>query len=261
MSGSAVSHHVETMSGMARPCSVDGCEAKHVARGYCKRHYKQFITGPKRRDTEGPERICEACGKTYRTKRTGGRVCSVECRWFINPQTFKLCVIVWRRCLICQRWITRGAFCSDRCGRWESAQQRHLREMTSSSGRVWVAGSCRRCAQSFVCPLTNRWPGYCSAPCLRADSKDRRRALKRSAFVEAVYRRRIFERDKWRCHLCGKPVVRTVVVPHPLAPTVDHVVPLAAGGTHEPANCRTAHFICNSRKGDRGGGEQLALVG
>jgi len=63
-----------------------------------------------------------------------------------------------------------------------------------------------------------------------------------------------------RCHICNKAVKRDAVVPHPLAPTIDHVIPLAVGGTHEPLNCRCAHYICNARKGHRGG-EQLLLIG
>jgi len=50
----------------------------------------------------------------------------------------------------------------------------------------------------------------------------------------------------------AKKVMRGAVVPHPLAPTIDHVVPLAAGGLHEPANVQLAHFLCNARKSDRG---------
>ncbi len=49
----------------------------------------------------------------------------------------------------------------------------------------------------------------------------------------------------------------------PLAPVIDHIVPLDAGGLHEPANVQCAHFLCNSKKGARvyGAGEQLRLVG
>jgi 5-methylcytosine-specific restriction endonuclease McrA len=52
---------------------------------------------------------------------------------------------------------------------------------------------------------------------------------------------------------------KTASVPHPMAPTIDHIVPLSKGGTHEPINCRTAHFLCNSTKGDRLAGDQLIL--
>lgn len=40
-------------------------------------------------------------------------------------------------------------------------------------------------------------------------------------------------------------------MPDRLAPTLDHIIPLAAGGTHEPSNCQCAHFSCNSAKGAR----------
>ncbi|NEA63940.1 HNH endonuclease [Streptomyces sp. SID12488] len=40
-------------------------------------------------------------------------------------------------------------------------------------------------------------------------------------------------------------------VPSPMAPTLDHIVPLARGGSHEPANVQAAHFLCNNKKNDR----------
>lgn len=66
-----------------------------------------------------------------------------------------------------------------------------------------------------------------------------------------------FEGQAGKCDQMTDPLER---VPHPKAPTVGHVVPLAKGGTHERANCRTACFRCNCGKQDRGGGEQFALV-
>jgi len=57
--------------------------------------------------------------------------------------------------------------------------------------------------------------------------------------------------------------MRNAVVPHPKAPTIDHVIPLSKGGTHEPANVQLAHYYCNSIKADGawGAGEQLAMLG
>jgi 5-methylcytosine-specific restriction endonuclease McrA len=65
-----------------------------------------------------------------------------------------------------------------------------------------------------------------------------------------VFRRKVFERDGWTCRLCSKPVERDAQVPAYLAPTLDHILPLALGGLHEYSNVQCAHFICNSRKGD-----------
>jgi 5-methylcytosine-specific restriction endonuclease McrA len=124
---------------------------------------------------------------------------------------------------------------------------------------------------------------YCSARCrsrngnrkpasrdARRNADYRRRARKKDAFVANVYRREIWERDGFTCQLCGDPLDmdavghNPAVEPYnPLAPTIDHIIPLAAGGTHEPANVQSAHFICNSVKGDRTfseNGDQLRLV-
>ncbi|MCC9712063.1 HNH endonuclease [Streptomyces sp. MNU76] len=77
-----------------------------------------------------------------------------------------------------------------------------------------------------------------------------RRARKREAYVEDVDPRYIFERDGWRCQICGKKVRRDVDPRHRLAPSVDHVIPLAAGGVHSNANAQCAHYGCNSSKQD-----------
>lgn len=52
------------------------------------------------------------------------------------------------------------------------------------------------------------------------------------------------------CGICGDPIPRAAVVPDPLAPVLDHVVPLARGGVHAIDNVQAAHFLCNSFKRD-----------
>lgn len=79
------------------------------------------------------------------------------------------------------------------------------------------------------------------------------RARKRGAFEEAVEPLVVFERDKWRCHLCGRKVSRRHA-------SIDHVVPLSKGGAHSYANCKTAHLKCNMSKGAKVIG-QPRLVG
>lgn len=196
-----------------------------------------------------PAVVCCVCGTE--TLRTGNRdrvVCSTECRWFLQwPQ--RECVVPWRECGGCgHRWI-------DRAGKSECSPCRNR-----AKARRWIAGCCARCGESFVI-VDQLAARYCSRRCARGAAKEKRRALERDAFVAPVQRKKIFERDGWACHLCGKAVLRTAVAPHPRAPTIDHVIPLARGGTHEPANVKTAHFLCNSIKSDRGGGEQLMLIG
>lgn len=68
------------------------------------------------------------------------------------------------------------------------------------------------------------------------------------------------DRDGWRCHLCHRRVRSGLRVPHPLAPTFDHLIPVSKGGNDSRVNLRLAHFRCNSRRGARGV-VQLLLVG
>ena len=129
----------------------------------------------------------------------------------------------------------------------------------TSGGTIWTQGSCGRCGQDF-CHKGTIPARYCTRSCKTRDASSRRRALEANAFVSHVSRAKVFAADGYRCYLCRKLCDRTATVPHPNAPTVDHVIPLARGGTHEPSNCRTACFGCNCTKGAYGSGEQLLLL-
>lgn len=96
----------------------------------------------------------------------------------------------------------------------------------------------------------------------RRDNYHRRRALKKAASTgEPVLLAAIAERDRWRCSICKKAVNPKLEWPHPKSPSLDHVVPLSKGGAHDPSNVALAHLGCNTAKNNRGGGEQLMLIG
>lgn len=119
------------------------------------------------------------------------------------------------------------------------------------AGLVWSRIDRVRCE---ACKLISRRE-------YKREAKHARRARMRA--VEFVGIRYLIQRDRGRCQLCGKKVDATKSVPHPLAPTTDHIVPLdpkAGEGRHERRNCQLAHFECNWRKGNRGT-DQLRLFG
>ncbi len=93
------------------------------------------------------------------------------------------------------------------------------------------------------------------------DKGHRRRARKFGVHYEYINPRTIYERDRWMCGICKRPVDRGLQYPHPLSASLDHVVPISDGGDHAPANVQCAHHKCNHAKGNRGAGEQLALIG
>ena len=54
------------------------------------------------------------------------------------------------------------------------------------------------------------------------------------------------------CGICGKPVDFSYKYPHPLSPTVDHIIPVSKGGhPSDLANLQLAHRCCNRQKSDR----------
>lgn len=64
-------------------------------------------------------------------------------------------------------------------------------------------------------------------------------------------RRAVFNRDGWKCHLCQKKIDAAVAWPNPWSASVDHIIPIAVGGTDEFENLAASHLRCNTKKGRR----------
>jgi hypothetical protein len=88
----------------------------------------------------------------------------------------------------------------------------------------------------------------------------RRRARLRGADVECFADCEIYERDNWRCGICGTKVDKRLAFPHKMSASLDHIVPLAAGGSHTRRNVQCSHWLCNSQK-TSGPGGQMRLFG
>jgi 5-methylcytosine-specific restriction endonuclease McrA len=93
------------------------------------------------------------------------------------------------------------------------------------------------------------------------DGKARRRARLREVAHEKIVPARVYERDRWICAICGKKVNRKLKGPHPQSASIDHIVPVSLGGEHTYINVQLAHYSCNSSKGNRRAGDQLAMFG
>ena len=55
-------------------------------------------------------------------------------------------------------------------------------------------------------------------------------------------RGRVYSKDRGICGICGKPVNRYEF-------TIDHIIPLAKGGSNDEDNLQVAHEFCNKVKG------------
>lgn len=123
--------------------------------------------------------------------------------------------------------------------------------------------ACATCGTLYL-PTYGPTAGYCSIACRRYperkiyDSQDDRRHAKRSrrrcraasVEYEDFTKLEIFERDNWRCHICGGAVDPLAKLPDMYSASLDHIKPIAKGGAHTKSNVKCAHFICNARKTD-----------
>lgn len=170
------------------------------------------------------------------------------------------CRVYFRTCSECARVFTSTIWrrtCSEECRR-----DRELKLDRANRGKgLWTAGTCRYCGTGIggrrqACDDCKRK----NQAVARRRLKRRRAARKRGVAHECYSLAEIALRDSERCGLCGRKVDMRKAVPHPKSPTIDHILPLAAGGDDTRANVQLAHFECNWRKSD-GGQQQLRVVG
>ena len=121
---------------------------------------------------------------------------------------------------------------------------------------------CKICGKPFI--KEGRSP-YCSEKCSRRARRlkegratDKRLRRMKSGEMDDITLDDLIVRDSNICWICGKPCDQTdfdyngnTFIIGRMYPTVDHVVPLAKGGTHTWDNVRLAHMICNSLKRDK----------
>lgn len=207
---------------------------------------------------------CAECGEEFQPRGAGKpqRFCSKKCRetwasahrWDSRQKKTGPCVVC--------RSETSSRNGVALCDNAECKSLRILAgRLISRTGEVATSidyYSCDNCAAVFVGKVrSNR--KYCTRECaLRAakrNGKHRRRTVERVGDFITITR--LGERDGWVCHLCGKPIkLRSGGAA--MAPSIDHLIPISAGGAHVWSNVAIAHKRCNSRR-RTGGKVQLRL--
>lgn len=125
--------------------------------------------------------------------------------------------------------------------------------------------TCTWCGRSFAPEYGDLHTRFCSNGC-RVEQKHHESGIRKGCrrlgcAYEVVHPLAVFERDKWRCQLCGvrtPPTKRGTIQPN--APELDHIIPLKQHGPHSYLNVQCACRRCNRKKGARARG-QLLLVG
>lgn len=211
--------------------------------------------------------ICKQCGTEFRPRANCWiTFCSRECAFAYKQANAKNATILAfpvlkvGLCRLCGGVVRLPKrFCSDGCAR-EWWDRRRVRQ--AASEKPVVVCFCRECGKEFTPIYRDKRKVWCSKRChKRAVHRDRRH-IERSAHQsgQRFTALTIYERDGWRCHICGRKINQHTRCPHPMAATLDHIVPLAEGGKHMKVNVRAAHFLCNAKRQANGSG-QLRLIG
>lgn len=171
-----------------------------------------------------PDRVA-AQGKAWRDRNPGYSARTAKAWREANPERFKAYREQWAR---------------------ENAERlREIKREWYMANRAWVLA----------------WPKR--NPERAAESQRRYREKNREARAEYTRRRRV---DKlggtvadvdldalWTgdCGICGGDMDRELRWPDPFSNSIDHIIPLSRGGTHEAHNLQWAHLRCNVSKGAR----------
>lgn len=273
-------------------CS-DHCRHKHrwekVAKELrpaqvCQRCGGQF-TGHKRTYCSPACRVakdihCRNCGKLF-IGRQNQRSCSAECNLALRVKAHTKsnhtdCQWCGRR--FKPRQSQYSTFCSRECSKGMSIGSATVRELvlrfkkrvaSRVANRKMAVAQCRNCSNpshmlsgESVCDPCKRISRRAIArihyvrSCGGTVGKHRHRARAHGVSYTPIRRLEVFNRDKWRCQLCGKRCDKTWTPGNPNAPELDHIIPLSKGGDHAWHNVQCACSECNGRKGDRPMGQR-----
>lgn len=217
-------------------------------------YHSEFINVDSRFKSE-----CKKCGHVQERSAT----CAIPSR--------KEKVISCEKCVAKARSAIKvGATLSDYLNRLEANQQRLKRKKIRKEVRVLKKIKrkhnhylkCEECGRMF---FNNTERFTCSKPCANKRSNrikeiNRRELLIKNGKVDwTISLHQVQEKDNGVCYLCNEPVdnddyvVRDdgVFIAGQGYPSIDHVQPVARGGTHTWDNVRLAHRGCNTQKSDK----------
>ena len=195
--------------------------------------------------------VCVICQRAFQGAK-GQKYCSDPCQ----AKAKKPKQIVTRACVECAQPFTvhvktsQQQTCSPKC---RAARLSKILRGKKQRPTRQLQCVCAECSKQFT---TSKQTKVLCDKCRdrkhgpRDHGKPEKRAkLKGVPYVYGIKPASVFERDHWRCQLCGcKTPQRLRGKNQPTSPEVDHITPLSRGGGHTWNNVQCACRKCNIEK-------------
>jgi hypothetical protein len=218
----------------------------------------------KLKETTGLKLTCKECGETFRSA-TKSAYC-IECLYRVKQRKERLKIEreeeqkrreeerqkqLQKVCVHCSISFiakkTDARYCSSEC----VYQSRYSKQVEAKEVH---SIKCKECSKFFATTNTSR--KYCSHKCMtkyrdrRKEVTRRERVLSNGDVHKDISIERLIKRDKGICYLCNEKVNINVDSNDNFYPSIEHVIPIAKGGTHTWDNVKLAHRYCNMIKRD-----------
>lgn len=208
--------------------------------------------------------VCRHCGAPFSQVGSGRpkAACSRKCREALSLKAKRL-ERGERACVRCGSptpdWMRR--YCGPECLASVASARSIMASAEWRMAHPIVARACAQCGTEFTPRSSHKHIKYCSKTCRleafnaspeRQGKSHHRRAMKYGVEYQEIRREDVFERDGWRCQICGRktPPERSGTK-HANAPELDHRVPMSRGGGHTFGNVQCACRACNVKKSNR----------
>lgn len=228
---------------------------------------------------------CEGCGKTcYPERPNPGDKSRRSNRWCsrgkaCNPRSHSRFMRRTRtlprylravQCMGCGTKRLRrqgGAYRCQECYRRKASVDALERAKAKHKARRF---DCRECGTSVVREYGDKRSVFCSGRCSnrwsareegrRIGKGFRARARHFGVPYEPVNVKKVYERDGYKCRICGGRIDMKANAPDHNSKSIDHIIPMSLGGGHSWTNVQAAHLGCNRKKGNGSSGSQLLLL-
>jgi len=249
---------------------------------YCKKEYEPIKENQKfcsvscnskyYGERNKKNRVCKRCGKDFwspEASKKRSRYCP-ECAEKNKEEAERKRIenntkpIYYKQCPICGEYFettrkTKLLCDKDECKKKYECNKSRNYAIAKHKIQEHV---CKYCGKHFFTDYGDKHKCYCCNEHKEQSYKEhkekemknaynrKRSKQMKEAFVERVYIKKLYKRDKGICGICGKPIKFDTDPKSKWALTRDHIIPLSKGGEHSMKNCQIAHRICNSYKLD-----------